>query len=159
MTAPPPAADGPSRPTLKPCPPRVVLDTNLLVAAAYRPESASGRLVAACLEGRLQAVATAAVQREYTFILPRAVRSRDASARLRQWLDCVQQTAPAPGQHIVPGDPDDDKLLSAAVGARADALITNDRLLLALHPYHNVAIVRPGRFCERWWRRSPPALE
>ncbi|MDX1531790.1 MAG: PIN domain-containing protein, partial [Rhodothermales bacterium] len=35
------------------CPP-VVLDTNVLVAAGFRPESASGRLVRAVASGRLR---------------------------------------------------------------------------------------------------------
>src|SRR5262249_11551361 len=54
--------------------PRVVLDINVLVAAAYNPDSASRRVVAACLSGELAAVLSLALRREHEFILPRAAR-------------------------------------------------------------------------------------
>jgi predicted nucleic acid-binding protein len=55
---------------------RVVLDTNVLVAAAYNPDSASRRVVEACLGGELTAVLSPALRREYEFILSRTIRGR-----------------------------------------------------------------------------------
>ena len=43
---------------------RVVLDTNVLVAAAYNPRSASRRVVEACLGGGLRPVLSGALRRE-----------------------------------------------------------------------------------------------
>jgi predicted nucleic acid-binding protein len=48
---------------------RVVLDTNVLVAAAYNPRSASRQVVEACLGGGLTPVVSGALRREYEFIL------------------------------------------------------------------------------------------
>jgi predicted nucleic acid-binding protein len=44
---------------------RVVLDTNVLVAAAYNPRSASRHVVEACLGGKLTPVLSSALRREY----------------------------------------------------------------------------------------------
>ena len=40
-------------------------------------------------------------------------------------------------------DPDDDKLLEAAVASQADAIVTTDHDLLALNPFEGIRIVTP----------------
>ena len=55
-------------------PPRVVLDTNLLVGAAYAPHSASGRLLGMAERGGIVWVVSPAVFGEYRVIVPKAVR-------------------------------------------------------------------------------------
>ena len=131
-------------------PPRVVPDTNVLVGAAYAPASASRRLVEACLRGELVAVLSPALRREYEHILPRAVRRPGYEAALRQLVEGALLVEPADVPRVVPDDPDDDKLLAVAVAAGADALVTNDRHLLALDPYGTVRIRRPADFLRAW---------
>jgi putative PIN family toxin of toxin-antitoxin system len=46
-------------------------------------------------------------------------------------------------------DPRDDKFLSAAVAGRADAIVTGDADLLALHPYRGIAILSPADYLAR----------
>jgi predicted nucleic acid-binding protein len=55
---------------------RVVLDTNVLVATAYNPGSASRRVIEACLRGELTAILSPALRSEYGFILPRAAHGQ-----------------------------------------------------------------------------------
>lgn len=45
-------------------------------------------------------------------------------------------------------DPRDDKFLSLAVNGKADALITGDADLLALHPFRGIPILRPKAFLD-----------
>jgi putative PIN family toxin of toxin-antitoxin system len=45
-------------------------------------------------------------------------------------------------------DPRDDKFLEVAVHGKADVLITGDADLLALHPFHGIAILAPGDYLE-----------
>jgi predicted nucleic acid-binding protein len=87
-----------------------VLDTNVLVAAAYNPGSASRRVVEACLSGKLTAVLSPSLRREY---------------------ESAETVDPPPTPRVVPDDPGDDKLVAAALAARA-ILVTNGALLLAL---------------------------
>ena len=52
-------------------------------------------------------------------------------------------------------DPRDDKFLDVAVHGSADALVTGDADLLALHPFHGVPILTPSHFLEVWLPRIP----
>ncbi len=46
-------------------------------------------------------------------------------------------------------DPKDDKLLDLAVGGNADFLLTGDKDLLVLNPFHEIEIITPREFLER----------
>ena len=89
---------------------RVVLDTNVLVSAAYNPRSASRQVVEACLGGELTPVVSRALRREYEFILGRAARGRPYLERIHQLLDGAEVVEPAQTPRVVPDDPGDDKL-------------------------------------------------
>jgi putative PIN family toxin of toxin-antitoxin system len=122
--------------------PRVVLDTNVLVAAAYNSGSASRRVVDACLRGELTAVLSPALRREYEFILARAVRGQPYVEQIRRLLDSAEVVDPARTPRVVPDDPEDDKLVAAALEAGA-ALVTNDAHLLAIAGHEGLRVARP----------------
>jgi putative PIN family toxin of toxin-antitoxin system len=121
---------------------RIVLDTNVLVAAAYNPGSASRRVVEACLKGERTAVLSPALRREYEFVLSRAARGQPYRERLQQLLEKAEVVLPDSAPRVVPEDPDDDKLVAAARAAGA-ALVTNDAHLLALAGHEGLKVVRP----------------
>ena len=122
---------------------RVVLDTNVLVAAAYNPRSASRHVVEACLGGELTPVLSGALRRECEFILTRAARGRPYLERVHQLLDGAEVVEPARTPRVVPDDPEDDKLVAVALAAGA-ALVTNDAHLLALAGRGGLEVVRPA---------------
>jgi putative PIN family toxin of toxin-antitoxin system len=122
---------------------RVVLDTNVLVAAAYNPRSASRHVVEACLDGELLPVLSRAIRREYEFILDRAARGRPYLDQIHQVLDSAEVIEPAQTPRVVPDDPEDDKLVAAALAAGA-VLVTNDAHLLALVGHEGLKVVRPA---------------
>ncbi len=138
---------------MPPAPPRVVLDTNVLVGSAYSGRSASRRIVEACLRGELVAVVSAALRREYELILPRAVRGREGP--LRRLLEVAVVVEPAEVPRRVPDDPDDDKLLALATAAGA-VLVTSDRHLLELGPLAPVPVRRPADFARAWMPPGRP---
>lgn len=55
---------------------------------------------------------------------------------------------PASSRHVVPDDPQDNPILQSALRARCDYLVTNDRHLLALHPYQGLRIVSMAEYHE-----------
>ena len=124
---------------------RIVLDTNVLVAAAYNPRSSSRRIVRACLEGRLTAVASEAVRREYQFILARAVRVPGYEEPLAALIDGLRIVRPGQTPRVVADDPDDDKIVAAAIAGGAQWIVTSDRHLLALDPYCGIRIAPAGQ--------------
>lgn len=50
---------------------------------------------------------------------------------------------------FVPGDPDDDAIVQTALTAKADYLVTADKLLLDLGKVHDVEIISMREFAER----------
>ncbi len=133
--------------------PRVVLDTDSLVAAAYAEASASRHILEACLRREVQAVVSPALQREYACILRRAVRRRDFSGLYQRFLEHVEVVEPVETPRVVPEDPGDDKLVAAALAGFADAIVTNDHHLLGLDPYGRLRILRPAEFVRLWLGR------
>src|SRR4051812_41919053 len=119
---------------------RVVVDTNVLVAAAYNPGSASARVVGACLDGRLRAVVSPAGRDEYARIIPRAVRVAGWADRMAQFLAAAVEAEVGPLAVVrhVAADPDDDALFAAAVAGGATAVVTNDRPVLDSGPLGSV---------------------
>jgi putative PIN family toxin of toxin-antitoxin system len=122
---------------------RVVLDTNVLVAAAYNPDSRSRKIVEACLKGERTAILSSALRSEYERILPRAVRGHPYRTRLRELLETAEVVEPAETPRVVPDDPDDDKLVAVALAAAA-VLVTNDAHLLAIAGHQGIRVVRPA---------------
>lgn len=123
--------------------PRVVIDTNILVAAAYKPGSASARVVSACLEGRLVAVVSSAIVREYRHILEKAVRGPARAETLDRLIASAVWVEPTETPAVVAADPSDDMLFAAAVVATARAIVSNDRPVLQLKIYKNIHVIRP----------------
>ena len=121
---------------------RIVLDTTVLVAAAYNPRNASRHVVEACLGGELTPVVSRALRREYEFILARAVRGQPYVEQIRRLLDSAEVVDPARTPRVVPDDPEDDKLVAAALEAGA-ALVTNDAHLLAIAGHEGLRVARP----------------
>ena len=132
-----------------PRPKRVVLDTNVLIAAAWNKGSASRRIVDACLDGKtLHAVSSPALRREYEFIVKRAARKskyRKSLQRLIETAEVVECDARSMGIEV-PADPEDAKVLATAIAGKVDALIGNDHHLLDLAFDSQVPILRPGEF-------------
>ena len=132
-----------------PRPKRVVLDTNVLIAAAWNKGSASRKIVEACLDGKtMRAVSSPALRREYEFIVKRAARKskyRKFLQRLIETAEVVECDARSMGIEV-PADPEDAKVLATAIAGKVNALIGNDHHLLDLAFDSQVPILRPGEF-------------
>ncbi len=56
---------------------------------------------------------------------------------------------------IIAADPDDDRVLEAAVAGEADFIVSGDRHLLDLGRYEGIEIVTPARFLAELSMRPP----
>ena len=130
-------------------PPRVVLDTNVLLDLWVFDDPGTRWLAAAIAAGRVAVLRTVAIEAELVDVLGRA---RFALARERQqailaaWQASSECAAVPPVASVVCSDPDDQKFLDLALHARAALLLTKDRALLKLRRRAatvGLAIVRP----------------
>lgn len=129
---------------------RVVLDTNVLISAVLQPKGPPRAAV--------DAVRTAGgvlLFSEQTFdeLRTRLERpkfdkyvSREGRALFLVQLDAVSEWVAITGAKMGCRDLDDDKLLETAIMGEADCLITGDRDLLVMSPFHDIPIVTPADF-------------
>ena len=116
-------------------PPRLVLDTNVLLDLWVFDDMRARPLRAALEAHRIAALRNGASVDEFTQVILRERFKLSTERRfdiLRQWdrIACdVPQVVKAP---IVASDPDDQMFLDLAYSAPADCLVTRDKALLRL---------------------------
>lgn len=121
---------------------RVIFDTNVLIDGFSDDFSAQAQLLEAVQAGKLTALITTRIEREYRLILNRLI----ADARYRQRIEnFLHQAERVPEQRVNLSidDPDDYKFLQAAAGGQADLIITMDRHLLSVGEVGETRIVAP----------------
>lgn len=131
-----------------------VLDTNVLVSRMLTPKSMAGQAVDHALERGILLVSEATLN-ELAEVLGRSRFDPYVSrADRRQFLELlggVARVIPITRMLHACRDPKDDKFLDVAVSGNADAIVTGDRDLLELDPFHSVRIVSPADFLAWTW--------
>jgi uncharacterized protein len=119
--------------------PRVVIDTNLFVSGAISPRGLPHQLLQAWRTGTFTLLISAEQRGEVQEVLSRPEIARrynlsdEAKAHLLFLIDTLALQAPLRQRlpiHV--RDPKDDHLLAAALGGKADYLVTGDADLLTL---------------------------
>jgi len=130
---------------------RAVLDANVFVSAAIRPEGPPGAILEeflrrAAFELVLSPAIVDEVSRALTY--PQVRRGFDAE----RWFEgLVVLSYFVPDQYkavAVSRDPDDDKYIVAALEGRADFIVAGDSDLLSIREYEKIRIVRPRAFLD-----------
>ena len=140
---------------------RTVLDSSVLVAALVTPNpaSASRIILAAASEGAVRLIVSDPLEEEYR----RAVECRQviryaAKVNRKTLVSAVVAVAdrvlPGEATGLVTRDPADDRVLAAAIGGRADWVVSLDRRLIDLAEVEGVRILRPGDFLVELRRRD-----
>ena len=110
---------------------RLVLDTNVLVAAMRSPQGASARLMAAVRDGRITALASATLFIEYEAVLTRPDHMRvgnvslaDVNLALGRLAELIEPIVIDFSLRPEARDADDDMVLEVAVNGHADGLVS-----------------------------------
>jgi putative PIN family toxin of toxin-antitoxin system len=128
---------------------RFVVDTNCLVSRLVMPRGVAAQAVDRALaQGTL--LMSAATLDELSEVLSRRKFDRYVSVADRQrfltLLGSLVRLVPVVQGRAICGDPEDEKFLHLALAGEAYAVVTGDRDLQILHPFHGVAIVSPADF-------------
>ncbi|MGZ8285873.1 MAG: putative toxin-antitoxin system toxin component, PIN family [Allosphingosinicella sp.] len=130
-------------------PPRLVLDTNVMVSALLW-EGNPGRLLAKAENGEARLYASRFLLDELEDALGRpklAKRVGLTGLGVADMVASYRQVAtvkrPKPLSRTFSRDPDDDHVIACALAARADFLVTGDGDLLSLGTVEGVRIVSP----------------
>lgn len=125
---------------------KIVIDTNILISAAWDEFSYSWQIINEVIKGNLEAWASEAIIRENKLLLKRAVPNKEYQQQLESFFAQLNIILPSRQYKAVKWDPEDNKFIDAAVAAKADFLITNDSHLLELESFKQIAIVTPKEF-------------
>ncbi|OGA16223.1 MAG: putative toxin-antitoxin system toxin component, PIN family [Betaproteobacteria bacterium RIFCSPLOWO2_02_FULL_63_19] len=141
---------------------RVVLDTNVLVAALRSGSGASRQILLALRDERFSALVSVPLFMEYEATLKRAALLRETKLSLRdidELLDivaaCCEQTDIHFSWRPQLRDPKDEMVLETALNSRADALVTCNRTdFEAACANLGVELLSPSQFLDRLRKRS-----
>ena len=132
---------------------RIVIDTNVFVAAGFNRQSASARVLELVHSGQLRMMWNERTRRETKHILEKIPHlDWDAAAVLFQDEDFIQ-TARSDSEFSQIPDPEDRKFAALAEAAVA-VLVTNDNDLLNQRGQLEIEVIKPAEFIEAWNRKS-----
>ncbi len=121
---------------------KIFFDTNVYVAEALLGEAAE-EMLAATERASWRTYTSTYVLDELERVMTEELgfSQRLASLSRRRIIRRASMVEPGASRHGVPQDVKDSPVLRAALDARVDYLVTNDRHLLDLNPYEGLRIV------------------
>ncbi len=139
---------------------RAVLDTNILVSAAIKPNGTTGRIISRLRLNEFVLLYSADTLAELTDVLNRP-HLRDKYHLTAHYLHIFLHLIRLRGEKIEPTqqvdscrDPDDNQFLAVALDGNADFLVSNDSDLLVLSPFEGIPILTPTLFLEHLRQES-----
>lgn len=123
---------------------RVVLDTNALVAARWKPGGSAARLMDLCIRGVCQGLVCTDVIRENLDILKKVNPSAAYWDFVHRYHSSAELVTDLPNV-AVEEDPADSVFLACALGGKADYLVSSDRHLRAFDGIEGLRIGNASR--------------
>lgn len=130
----------------------MVIDTNLWVSRLLMPGGTAARAVDHGLSWGVPLVSEATLA-ELSDVLSRDRFDRYVTRTDRQHflrlLGGVVRVVPITQRIVACRDPRDDRFLDVALSGEAHLILSGDRDLLELHPFHGIEILSPADFLRR----------
>ena len=132
---------------------RVLLDNNVAVSAAINPAGTPGQLILRWQRGAFTWVTSEALLHELSDVFSRPALRRyftwqdeETDDFHRSLVDGAEIVSPTQSITRIAADPDDNRVLEAAVEGGVEYIVTGDRDLLDLRTYEDIEIVTPAEF-------------
>ncbi|MBI4823313.1 MAG: putative toxin-antitoxin system toxin component, PIN family [Nitrospirae bacterium] len=141
---------------------RVVIDTNVLIIGIIQKRGFPYEIVKFWEDGALVLITSPAMIEEakrvleYPKIKKKYALGEDSIKQIV--LNLLRYSIALdnpPALNVIKEDPEDNKVLSTAIGGRADYIVSGDSHLLDLRSYKGIEIITPKRFCEIMRKLQP----
>lgn len=124
---------------------RVVLDTNILIAAALKSGLSEDIIEMAATTHLLTLLASEEILKEFTHKMIAKFKWKQERIaffveKLRRIVEIIIITEKV---NVITRDPDDNKILDCALSGHADMIVTADQDLIKLKTFRGIAIVHP----------------
>lgn len=126
---------------------KIVLDTNVYIAAALNPQSTLYRLVE---DSAAQYLAQYYTSPDILAELQEKLETKFNFKRenVVNWINQLEQAVTVVRPHkkldIIKNDPDDNKILECALEIKADLIISADKDLIRIKAFKNTKIIHPS---------------
>jgi putative PIN family toxin of toxin-antitoxin system len=121
---------------------RIVLDSNVLIAALLFPEGRAAAAVENILNGSDELVLSPPLLREILSVLARKFsRDREELSRVAVVLGEMGEIVNPSRRLTVFRDEPDNRILECAVEGKADVIVTGDKAMLALGEYQGIRLI------------------
>ena len=127
---------------------RIVPDTNILISA-FIVEGNEYRLIEKCFKREILLITSADVIDEFKEVALRpkfGFTEEEVDDFVNALIEAAEVVMPKEGVSGVCRDPDDNKLLAAALEGEADYIISGDKDLLTLKRFRNVRVATAAEF-------------
>ena len=127
---------------------RIVCDTNVIVSGMLFGGH-SRDILTAIAQGRVEAFTTPALLNELREVLLRrkfrlSLERVDVAMELvRESFACVESSATL---SVIADDPDDNRVVEAALASRARVIVSGDNHLLSLGAWRTITVLSPAAF-------------
>jgi len=131
---------------------RIVCDTNVLVSGVLFG-GASRQILVLASRGKLSNFISREILREVEEVLARPKFKLSAAQVLsitQVFRDTFELVVPSSSVTMVESDPADDRILEAALEAKAEAIVSGDKHLLCLRTWQGIRIVSPADFIAQY---------
>lgn len=128
---------------------RVVIDTNILVSFAIRPNRNFERILDHIAAHGVSLVSDDTIAELFDVLSREKFRKYiplEQSIDYVEWYDGISEQIIVTEHVIACQDPKDDKFLSVAVSGKADCIIAGDHHLLDMIEFRGVPVYRPAEF-------------
>ncbi|MDZ7611735.1 MAG: putative toxin-antitoxin system toxin component, PIN family [Candidatus Moranbacteria bacterium] len=125
---------------------KLVIDTNLFVAAFFNKKSSSYKILQASKEGRLDILWSREIRGETDKIIKNVGSQKGF---LDEFMKPENEVKNAPKINIIKDCPADNKFLACAAAGRADYILSNDHHLLDLKKFRGIPTLTPSGFLKR----------
>lgn len=124
---------------------RIVLDTNVLIAAALKGELAADILDMAASSFLITIITSEEILEELQKKLLKKFGWSEININffINQLLQFAEVVKPTEKVNVVTRDPDDNKILECAVAGNADLIVSSDQDLIKLKQFKGIAIIHP----------------
>ncbi len=127
---------------------KVVLDTNIFVSGIHWSGS-SEKILRAWMEGKFELVSSLPIIKEVMRVLMSFKITLEADD-LSWWESLLLEKSlivvPTEEVDIIKNDPDDNKFIEAALEAKAEFIVSQDKHLLLVKEYQGIKIIHPEDF-------------
>jgi putative PIN family toxin of toxin-antitoxin system len=134
---------------------RIVLDTNVLISAFLFPGGAPEAVLRLALEGKIELVSSTPLLAEFGRVLTEKFGHDPgaASERVKRIVAVATIAKPDTEVREIGDDPDDDRVLEAALASDAAVIVSGDKHLLRLGAWRGIRILAPAAFLEEFESR------